>query len=231
MDKKKILIAEDDFNIQDLLKLYMEKEGYEVVTASNGSEALRRYRETKPDIILLDIMMPVLDGLEVCKEIRKESSTPIIMLTARGETVDKVTGLELGADDYIPKPFEMREVLARVRAVMRRYEHKPAAEDARHIEYDGLSVDMDAYQVLINGAPVDMPPKEIEMLYFFAKNPNRVFTRNQLLDQVWGVEYFGDTRTIDVHVKRMRDRLEGVSDKWSLKTVWGVGYKFEVQSE
>ena len=227
MSQKKILIAEDDLNIQDILRLYMEKEDYRVFTASNGSEALHKYREVKPDIILLDIMMPILDGLEVCKEIRKESNVPIIMLTARGETVDRVTGLELGADDYIPKPFEMREVLARVRAVMRRYEQKPAAEDSKRISYDGLEVDIDAYRVTIRGVPVDMPPKEIEMLYFFGKNPNRVFTRNQLLDQVWGVEYFGDTRTIDVHIKRMRDRLEGVSDRWSLKTVWGVGYKFE----
>jgi DNA-binding response OmpR family regulator len=228
-EKQKILIAEDDKNIQELLCLYMEKEGYIVETASNGGEALAKFRAFKPDIILLDIMMPVLDGWEVCHTIRKESKTPIIMLTAKGETSDRVTGLELGADDYIPKPFEMREVLARIRAVMRRYRACGEDEEKSNvITLDNLVINMESYQITVAGVPMDIPPKEIELLYFLAKNANKVFTRDQLLDQVWGFEYFGDTRTVDVHIKRLREKLEGVSDKWSLKTVWGVGYKFEL---
>jgi len=228
-EKQKILIAEDDKNIQELLCLYMEKEGYAVETASNGGEALAKFRLFKPDIVLLDVMMPVLDGWEVCHSIRKESKTPIIMLTAKGETSDRVTGLELGADDYIPKPFEMREVLARVHAVMRRYMPENKNEEKTNvITLDKLIIDMDSYQITVADVAMDIPPKEIELLHFLAKNANKVFTRDQLLDQVWGFEYFGDTRTVDVHIKRLREKLEGISEKWSLKTVWGVGYKFEL---
>jgi len=228
MDNKKMLIAEDDANILELLRLYMSKEGFKVETAKNGGEALVKFRTFQPDIVLLDIMMPGIDGWEVCHSIRKESKTPIIMITARGETTDKVTGLELGADDYIIKPFEMREVIARIHAVMRRY--MPDSENGgneKRIELDNLVIDMESYQLTVKGVPMDIPPKEIELLYFLAKNSNKVYTRDQLLDQVWGFEYFGDTRTVDVHVKRLREKLEGVSEKWSLKTVWGVGYKFE----
>ena len=228
MDNKKMLIAEDDANILELLRLYMSKEGFTVETAKNGGEALVKFRIFKPDIVLLDIMMPGIDGWEVCHSIRKESKTPIIMLTARGETTDKVTGLELGADDYIIKPFEMREVIARIHAVMRRYMPDAGTEgNAKRIELDNLVIDMESYQLTVKGSPMDIPPKEIELLFFLAKNSNKVFTRDQLLDQVWGFEYFGDTRTVDVHVKRLREKLEGVSEKWSVKTVWGVGYKFE----
>lgn len=228
MDNKKMLIAEDDANILELLKIYMSKEGFKVETAKNGSEALVKFRTFQPDIVLLDIMMPGIDGWEVCHSIRKESKIPIIMITARGETTDKVTGLELGADDYIIKPFEMREVIARIHAVMRRYmPDSGVGANERRIELDNLIIDMESYQLTVKGVPMDIPPKEIELLFFLAKNANKVYTRDQLLDQVWGFEYFGDTRTVDVHVKRLREKLEGVSDKWSLKTVWGVGYKFE----
>ncbi len=231
MEKRKMLIAEDDGNILELLRLYMTKEGFEVETASNGGEALVKFRIVKPDIVLLDIMMPGLDGWEVCHSIRKESNVPVIMLTARGETADKVTGLELGADDYIVKPFEMPEVVARVNAVLRRYmpaDSQTANENC--IVLDKLVINMDSYQLIVDGTPMDIPPKEIELLFFLAKNANRVYTRDQLLDQVWGFEYFGDTRTVDVHVKRLREKLKNVSDKWTLKTVWGVGYKFELQN-
>ena len=224
---KKMLIAEDDANIAVLLRLYMEKEGFEVTIAPDGGEALRLYRAVRPHIILLDVMMPVMDGWEVCDEIRKESDVPIIMLTARGETEDRVAGLEGGADDYIVKPFEMREVIARVHAVMRRT--LPAEPDDRKIvSYDNLMINLESYQLVIRGKTVDAPPKEIELLYFLASNPHKVFTRDQLLDQVWGFEYSGDTRTVDVHIKRLREKLEGASDKWTLKTVWSVGYKFEL---
>lgn len=230
MANRKMLIAEDDANILELLRLYMTKEGFEVETASNGGEALVKFRVTKPDIVLLDIMMPGLDGWEVCHSIRKESTVPVIMLTARGETADKVTGLELGADDYIVKPFEMTEVIARVNAVLRRYlPPEPANDNDKCIIMDKLVINMESYQLTVDGEPMDIPPKEIELLFFLAKNSNRVYTRDQLLDQVWGFEYFGDTRTVDVHVKRLREKLKNVSEKWALKTVWGVGYKFEVK--
>ncbi len=223
----RMLISEDDDNILELLTIYMSKEGFEVETARNGGEALVKFRMTKPDIVLLDIMMPGIDGWEVCHSIRKESNTPIIIITALSETTDKVTGLELGADAYIVKPFEMKEVLAHVNAVLRRTMPQAQSND-RRIELENLIVDMDSYQLIVRGVPVDIPPKEIELIYFLTKNANKVFTRDQLLDQVWGFEYFGDTRTVDVHIKRLREKLEGVSEKWSLKTVWGVGYKFEL---
>lgn len=222
----KMLIAEDDGNIADLLRLYMEKEGFEVTISPDGGDALAKFHETKPDMILLDVMMPVADGWRVCAEVRKESDVPIIMLTARGETIDKVTGLDNGADDYIVKPFEMREVVARVHAVLRRT--NPPESDGKIVRYDKLTVDLESYQLVIDGQKVEAPPKEMELLFFLASNPNKVFTRDQLLDHVWGFEYFGDTRTVDVHIKRLREKLESVSDKWNLKTVWGVGYKFEL---
>ena len=220
---KKILIVEDDGNIRELLRLYLEREGYEITEASNGEEGVEQWRKVNPDMILLDVMMPIMDGWQVCKIIREESKVPIIILTAKGETFDKVNGLEMGADDYIVKPLEMREVVARVRAVFRRF----APEESGKISFDKLTVDKQAYDLIVDGKRVDAPPKEIELLYFLASSPNRVFTRAQLLDDVWGFDYFGDTRTVDVHVKRLREKLEGVSDKWELKTVWGVGYKFE----
>lgn len=222
---KKILIVEDDGNIRELLRLYLEREGYEITEAANGEEGVELWRKINPDMILLDVMMPIMDGWQVCKIIRKESKVPIIIMTAKGETFDKVNGLEMGADDYIVKPLEMREVIARVRAIFRRL----APEDSGKISFDKLTVDKQAYDLIVDGKRVDAPPKEIELLYFLASNPNRVFTRAQLLDDVWGFDYFGDTRTVDVHVKRLREKLEGVSDKWNLKTVWGVGYKFETR--
>lgn len=222
---KKILIVEDDGNIRELLRLYLEREGYEITEAANGEEGVELWRKINPDMILLDVMMPIMDGWQVCKIIRKESKVPIIIMTAKGETFDKVNGLEMGADDYIVKPLEMREVIARVRAIFRRL----APEDSGKISFDKLTVDKQAYDLIVDGKRVDAPPKEIELLYFLASNPNRVFTRAQLLDEVWGFDYFGDTRTVDVHVKRLREKLEGVSDKWDLKTVWGVGYKFETR--
>ena len=224
---KKALIIEDDANIRELLRLYLEKDGFEVFGVSDGSNGLREYKRINPDLILLDIMLPVMDGWQVCREIRRESATPIIMLTAKGETADKITGLEMGADDYIVKPLEMKEVIARVHAVMRRY--APESVVSKRLVFDGLVIDMEAYELTVKGRKVDTPPKEIELLYFLASNPNRVFTRSQLLDEVWGFDYFGDTRTIDVHVKRLREKLEGVSEEWSLATVWGVGYKFELR--
>ena len=222
---KKILIVEDDGNIRELLRLYLEREGYEITEASNGEEGVEQWRKVNPDMILLDVMMPIMDGWQVCKIIREESKVPIIILTAKGETFDKVNGLEMGADDYIVKPLEMRAVVARVRAVFRRF----APEESGKISFDKLTVDKQAYDLIVDGKRVDAPPKEIELLYFLASSPNRVFTRAQLLDDVWGFDYFGDTRTVDVHVKRLREKLEGVSDKWELKTVWGVGYKFETR--
>ena len=223
---KKILIVEDEANIRELLRLYLEREGYTVLEAENGVEGIKKWKSDKPDMLLLDVMMPVMDGWEVCREIRAESDVPIIMLTAKGETADRVSGLEMGADDYIVKPLEMPEVIARVRAVFRRIAPDDAPEK---LSFDNLVIDKQAYDLVIKGKRVDAPPKEIELLYFLASSPNRVFTRAQLLDEVWGFDYFGDTRTVDVHVKRLREKLEGVSDKWELKTVWGVGYKFEVK--
>ena len=223
---KKILIVEDEANIRELLRLYLEREGYTVLEAENGVEGIKKWKSDKPDMLLLDVMMPVMDGWAVCREIRAESDVPIIMLTAKGETADRVSGLEMGADDYIVKPLEMPEVIARVRAVFRRMAPDDAPEK---LSFDNLVIDKQAYDLVIKGKRVDAPPKEIELLYFLASSPNRVFTRAQLLDDVWGFDYFGDTRTVDGHVKRLREKLEGVSDKWELKTVWGVGYKFETK--
>ena len=223
-----VLIVEDDRNIAELLQLYLEKEGYAVITAEDGGKGLEKFRTIKPDLVLLDVMMPVMDGWAVCKAIRAESQVPIIMLTAKGETDDKVAGLKQGADDYITKPFEMKEVLARIEAVLRRVSGVAAETKSRRITFDKLSIDMDSFELVVDGKKVDTPPKEMELLFFLASSPNRVYTRNQLLDEVWGFDYFGDSRTVDVHVKRLREKLEGVSETWSLKTVWGVGYKFEV---
>ena len=223
-----VLIVEDDRNIQELLQLYLEKEGYAVTVASDGGQGLAKFRAIKPDLVLLDVMMPVMDGWSVCRAIRADSQTPIIMLTAKGETDDKVTGLKSGADDYVTKPFEMKELLARVEAVLRRTGSAPVAESARRLTFDKMTIDMDAFELIIDGKKVDTPPKEMELLFSLASSPIRVYTRNQLLDEVWGFDYFGDSRTVDVHVKRLREKLEGVSESWNLKTVWGVGYKFEV---
>ena len=224
---KSVLIIEDDQNIADLLRLYLEKEGFAVTIAPDGGKGVEQFRREKPTLVLLDLMLPVLDGWGVCKAIRQESDVPIIMLTAKGETTDKVTGLRLGADDYITKPFEMKEVLARIEAVLRR-SGEDLSKNGKRLEFDKLIIDMDAFELTVDGKKIDTPPKEMELLFHLASTPNRVYTRNQLLDEVWGFDYFGDSRTVDVHVKRLREKLEGVSDKWSLKTVWGVGYKFEV---
>ena len=224
---KKILIVEDEANIRELLRLYLEREGYTVLEAENGVEGIKKWKSDKPDMLLLDVMMPVMDGWAVCREIRAESDVPIIMLTAKGETADRVSGLEMGADDYIVKPFEMKEVLARIHAVLRRTGQEEEQGDQK-LSFDKLVINLDSYELLVDGKRVDTPPKELELLYHLASAPNRVFTRNQLLDEVWGFDYFGDSRTVDVHIKRLREKLEGVSDQWRLKTVWGVGYKFEV---
>ena len=223
-----VLVVEDDKNIQELLQMYLEKEGYAVTVAGDGGQGLTKFRAIKPNLVLLDVMMPVMDGWEVCKAIRAESRTPVIMLTAKSELDDKITGLKAGADDYITKPFEMQEVLARIEAVLRRSDSCGAEVKARRLVFDKLVIDMDAFELLIDGKKVDAPPKEMELLFYLASSPNRVYTRNQLLDEVWGFDYFGDSRTVDVHVKRLREKLEGVSEKWCLRTVWGVGYKFEV---
>ncbi len=224
---KKALVIEDDGNIAELLRLYLEKDGFAVCIAADGGLGVELARREAPDLILLDIMLPVKDGWQVCREVRSFSRTPIIMLTAKSETPDKILGLELGADDYVTKPFEVKELLARVHAVLRRTEPE-AAPAARKLSYDKLVVDLDAYTLTVDGKRVDAPPKEMELLYFLAAAPNRVFSRNQLLDEVWGFDYFGDSRTVDVHIKRLREKLEGVSEQWRLKTVWSVGYKFEV---
>ena len=223
-----VLVVEDDKNIADLLQLYLQKEGYTVSVASDGGEGLEKFRNLKPELVLLDVMMPVMDGYELCRTIRAESKTPVIMLTAKTETDDKVAGLKSGADDYITKPFEMREVLARIEAVLRRTDCGESAAKARKLSFDKLVIDMEAFELVVDGKKVDAPPKEMELLFYLASTPNRVYTRNQLLDEVWGFDYFGDSRTVDVHVKRLREKLEGISQEWSLKTVWGVGYKFEV---
>ena len=227
---KKVLVVEDDGNIAELLRLYLERDGFEVRHAADGGEGVAMFRAFNPDIVLLDIMLPVLDGWGVLREIRKEKSTPVIMLTAKSETPDKISGLEMGADDYVTKPFEIKELLARIHAVLRRSDDPGDANggSARRLSFDKLIIDLDAYELIVDGKRIDTPPKEMELLFHLASAPNRVFTRNQLLDEVWGFDYFGDSRTVDVHVKRLREKLEGVSDKWSLKTVWGVGYKFEV---
>ena len=228
MASGKILVVDDDQNICELLRLYLEKEGYDVVLAGSGKKALEEFDKENPDLILLDIMLPELDGWQVCREIRKKSQCPIIMLTAKGEVFDKVLGLELGADDYVVKPFEAKEVVARVKAVLRRL-GKNGGDAVKEVKYDKLSINLTNYELKVNGVQVDTPPKEMELIYHLASNPNRVFTRDQLLDEVWGFDYYGDSRTVDVHVKRLREKLEGVSDQWELKTVWGVGYKFEVK--
>ncbi len=223
-----VLIVEDDKNIAELLQMYLEKEGYAVTLAADGGQGLAKFRSIKPDLVLLDVMMPVMDGWAVCRAIRAEAQTPIIMLTAKGEVNDKVQGLRTGADDYITKPFEMREVLARIEAVLRRSNGGGGEKKQDRLVFDKLVIDMQAFELIIDGKKVDAPPKEMELLHYLASSPNRVYTRNQLLDEVWGFDYFGDSRTVDVHVKRLREKLEGVSPEWSLKTVWGVGYKFEV---
>ena len=223
---KRALVVEDDANIAELLRLYLSKDGFDVMIASDGHKAEADFALFQPDVVMLDIMLPGKDGWEVCRNIRKKSSTPIIMLTAKGETSDKVTGLEMGADDYVTKPFEVKELLARVHAVMRRTDHVGPAD--KKLTFDKLVINLDSYELVVDGKKIDTPPKEMELLYHLASSPNRVFTRNQLLDEVWGFDYFGDSRTVDVHIKRLREKLEGVSDQWNLKTVWGVGYKFEV---
>ena len=229
MENKKILIVDDDENICELLRLYLEKDGFSTTVANDGEQAILCAQVNNPDLILLDIMMPRLDGWQVCREIRKTSNVPIIMLTAKGETFDKVLGLELGADDYVTKPFESKEVVARIKAVLRRTGENDRADDTKEVRYDKLRINLTNYELEVDGKQIDTPPKELELAYHLASNPNRVYTRDQLLDEVWGFDYYGDSRTVDVHVKRLREKLEGVSDKWSLKTVWGVGYKFEVK--
>lgn len=227
--KQKILIADDDSNISELISLYLNKEGYETAKAADGREALEMFRSFNPDLIILDIMMPEMDGYEVCREVRKTSQTPIIMLTAKGETFDKVLGLELGADDYMVKPFDTKELVARVKAVLRRMDTKE--QNARKVDYTDLSINMSNYSVTYKGSTIEMPPKELELLFFLATHPNQVFTREQLLNQIWGYEYYGDTRTVDVHIKRIREKLGSDEEhpSWSIKTVWGVGYKFELK--
>ena len=227
MAKPNIMVVDDEKNICELLRLYLEKEDFDVTIVNNGSDAIALIRQNQPSLVLLDIMMPVIDGWEVCRQVREFSSVPIIMLTAKGETFDKVMGLDLGADDYIVKPFDTKEVVARVKAVLRR---SSSTDTEGEVRYDKLTVNIVKYELCVDGKVIDTPPKELELLYHLAKNPNRVYTRDQLLDEVWGFEYFGDSRTVDVHVKRLREKLEGVSDQWSLKTVWGVGYKFEVKT-
>ena len=226
---RRVLIVEDDHNIADLLRLYLEKENYEVTIALDGLKGMEKFREVQPDLVLLDVMLPGMDGWGVCRSIRSESKTPIIMLTAKSETEDKVFGLKQGADDYITKPFEMKEVLARIEAVLRRSGIEPE-KNARRLTFDKLIIDMDAFELTVADKKVPIPPKEMELLFHLASAPNRVYTRNQLLDEVWGFDYFGDTRTVDVHIKRLREKLEGVSQQWELKTVWSVGYKFEVKA-
>ena len=231
MANEKILVVDDDTNICELLRRYLTKEGYQVTTANDGEEGLEKFNQLKPDMVLLDVMMPRMDGLEVCRRIRKLGNTPVMMLTAKGETFDKVLGLELGADDYMVKPFDTKEVVARIKAVLRRCTVTTSQTESSEgvIEFDNLRLDMNSYELRVKGKVVEAPPKELELLNCLASHPNRVYTRDQLLDEVWGFEYYGDSRTIDVHVKRLREKLAGASDKWELKTVWGVGYKFEVR--
>ena len=222
---RKILVVEDDHNISDLIRMYLEKEGFEVQTVFDGGSAVETFRSWVPDMVLLDIMLPVMDGWAVCGKIRETSRTPIIMITAKSEVFDRIQGLEMGADDYIVKPFEMKELIARINAVLRRTEIP--TDTRKRLVFDKLIIDLDSYELIVDGKKVDTPPKELELLYHLASTPNRVYTRNQLLDEVWGFDYFGDSRTVDVHIKRLREKVENVSDQWALKTVWGVGYKFE----
>ena len=230
MMDKKILVIDDDTNICEMLKIYMENEGYEVKTANDGAEGVNFFKMYEPDIVLLDIMLPKKDGWQVCREIREIAQKPVIMITAKGDVFDKVLGLELGADDFVVKPFDMKELSARVKAVLRRYQAHINPNDEEVIKFENIEISLQKYELKLNGKSVDIPPKELELLYFLASNYNHVFTRDQLLDKVWGFDYLGDSRTVDVHVKRLREKLEGVSDKWILKTVWGVGYKFELLS-
>ncbi|MDQ5984042.1 MAG: Transcriptional regulatory protein SrrA [Eubacteriales bacterium SKADARSKE-1] len=223
----KVLIVDDDQNICELLRLYIEKEGLETVIANDGKKAIELFQKENLNLVILDIMLPELDGLEVLKEIRKTSNCPVIMLTAKGETFDKVLGLELGADDYVVKPFEAKEIIARMRAVFRRSNER-LSDSIKIVKFDKISINISNYELKVNGEKIDAPPKEIELIYYLASHPNQVFTRNQLLEKVWGFEYFGDSRTVDVHIKRLRTKLDGVSNQWELETVWGVGYKFEV---
>lgn len=224
---KKALVIEDDKNIAELLRLYLEKDGFEVIIAGDGGKGLQLATDEHPDVVLLDIMLPVMDGWGVCAHIREKGKTPIIMLTAKSDVGDRITGLEMGADDYLVKPFEMKELMARINAVLRRSEIPD--DTKKKLVFDKLEINLDSYELLVDGKKVDTPPKELELLYHLAATPNRVYTRNQLLDEVWGFDYFGDSRTVDVHIKRLREKIENVSDQWELKTVWGVGYKFEVK--
>lgn len=229
VNKQKILIVDDDNNIADLISLYLRKECYDTQIAADGEEALSMFDSWQPDLILLDLMLPGIDGYQVCREIRTRSQTPIIMLSAKGEVFDKVLGLELGADDYMEKPFDSRELVARVKAVLRRTHNTGTAStvpDEKVVSYPGLTINLTNYSVTFRGASLDMPPKELELLYFLASQPNRVFTREQLLDQIWGYEYVGDTRTVDVHIKRIREKIHD-SEGWGIVTIWGIGYKFE----
>ncbi|MBR6223793.1 MAG: response regulator transcription factor [Lachnospiraceae bacterium] len=238
MDKQKILIVDDDENIAELISLYLTKECFDTGIAADGEQALKMFKSYAPDLVLLDIMLPGIDGYEVLTQIRKESNTPVIMLSAKGEVFDKVLGLKIGADDYIIKPFDSNELVARVRAVLRRTAgaSQPVssasipstARTGEFVEYDNIIINLSNYTVLVDGKVLEMPPKELELLYFLASKPNQVFTREQILDRLWGYEYIGDTRTVDVHVKRLREKLPQ-SDKWNLGTVWGIGYKFEVK--
>ena len=230
MQKEKILVVDDDKNICDLLRMYLEKEGYAVAMAHNGIDAVNAFNASNPDLILLDIMLPQLDGWQVCREIRKVSEAPIIMLTAKDEVFDKVLGLELGADDYITKPFDTKEIVARIKAVLRRTSNVKSS-DIKEVRYDKLSINLTNYELKVDGVVVDTPPKELELIYHLASNPDRVFTRDQLLDDVWGFDYYGDSRTVDVHIKRLRDKLKGVSPEWELKTIWSVGYRFETHGK
>lgn len=228
MMNTKILIIDDDPHISEALRLYLEKEGHEIRNAYNGTGGVAMFKSIDPDLVLLDIMMPGKDGWQVCREIREISSKPIIMLTAKGEVFDKVLGLELGADDFLAKPVDMKELSARIKAVLRRCQTNDVHGDDECVKFENIEISRQKYEVKVNGKVLDVPPKELELLYFLAANYNHVFTRDQLLDKVWGYDYLGDSRTVDVHIKRLREKLEGVSDKWNLKTVWGVGYKFEV---
>ncbi len=223
----KILVVDDDVNICDLLRLYFENEGYEVKTANDGNEGIALFHEYDPDLVLLDIMLPRKDGWQVCREIREESNKPVIMITAKGEVFDKVLGLELGADDFVVKPFDMKELAARVKAVLRRTAHSESPTESAVVKFDNLEINIETFEMKLCGKYVDIPRKELELLYFLALNVNHVFTRDQLLDKVWGFDYLGDSRTVDVHIKRLREKIDGASDKWCLKTVWSVGYKFE----
>ena len=224
----KLLIVDDDHNICDMLKLYFENEGYKVKVANDGFEGVNTFKVYEPDLVLLDIMMPKKDGWQLCREIREISSKPVIMITAKGDVFDKVLGLELGADDFIVKPFDMKELSARIKAVLRRYNAHTKTSDDEVVKFENIEISLQKYELKLNGKAIDIPPKELELLYFLASNCNRVFTRDQLLDKVWGFDYLGDSRTVDVHVKRLREKLDGISDKWTIKTVWGVGYKFEL---